>query len=375
MEPWKTLAMTLLLALTAGCGGGGGESGPPGASRFVYASAYKSGSATASGGIYVYQFDPGSGAVMAVAGSPFATGAGGSALAMSRDAKYLYSIDGTTGSLLAFGIEADGSLVSIPGAFGTADIWTLIANPTADFLYAIGSNGTFDVYAINSTTGALTLQPAGSIAYQGGPPAISPDGNHLYAATSGLSTAAVFEYAIDRTTGALTALAGSPVQTDAIAFLPYVTTIDPSGRFMYVTSQAVASGFGGPMGIYSIDPQTGTVSLTSLFSPTPGPQTSVAVDASGKYAVVCTTVTSKTGPNPFSVQRIDETDGTLSAVPGSPFPGDCLTLLADPSGSYVYAGSEGGVSVYSLNESTGVPHLVTSSTLPGMVVASLAVTP
>jgi hypothetical protein len=127
------------------------------------------------------------------------------------------------------------------------------------------------------------------------------------------------------------------------------------------------------MGIYSIDPQTGTVSLTSGFPPTAGPRASVAVDASEKYAVVCTVVTSKTGPNSFAVQRIDGTNGTLSAVPGSPFPGDCGVLLADPSGSYIYTGS-GGVSVYSLDESTGVPRLVTSSTLAGMFVASLAVT-
>jgi hypothetical protein len=48
-------------------------------------------------------------------------------------------------------------------------------------------------------------------------------------------------------------------------------------------------------------------------------------------------------------------------------------LLADPSGSYLYAGS-GGVDVYSLDETTGVPESVTSSALAGMVVTSLAVT-
>jgi len=311
---------------------------------------------------------------MAVAGSPFATDAVGAPLAMSRDAKFLYSINWVThGSLLAFGIQADGSLLSVPGApFVTAaQILLLVAHPTADFLYALDYSGNIAAYTINSATGALTLQPATSVAVQASAAVISPDGNHLYT----LSTAGIVEYSVDTATGALTALAGSSIPNDLV---PGVATIDPSGRFMYVTNTSVFTGFGGALYVFSIDPQPGAVTLISGFSPTVGPQESVAVDATGKYAVVSTVVTSKTGPDCFAVQSIDGTSGMLSPVPGSPFPGtysngSCGVLLADPSGSYLYAGS-GGVGVYSLDETTGVPESVTSSALAGMVVTSLAVT-
>jgi 6-phosphogluconolactonase (cycloisomerase 2 family) len=316
-----------------------------------------------------------SGGIRAVTGSPFAPNTAGGPLAMSRDAKFLYSIN-TDGSLAAFSIQADGSLLSVPGApFGTPTYSEyLIAHPTADFLYAEDSSGNIEVYNINPATGALTLQPAAGVAGVGLVLAITRDGNRLYA----ISQAGINGYSVATATGALTALVGSPFQGDGTGATPVAASIDPSGRFMYVTHEGTSSGFAlGPVDAFSIDPQTGAVKLISEFSPTVGPQGSVAVDASGKYAVIGTGVTSKTGPNCFAVASIDGTSGTLSSVAGSPFPGpfnnDCGGLLADPSGSYIYSGS-GGVTVYSLDETTGVPQLVTDSALAGMAVESLAVT-
>jgi 6-phosphogluconolactonase (cycloisomerase 2 family) len=251
-----------------------------------------------------------SGGIRAVAGSPFAADTAGEPLAMSRDAKFLYSINGTDGSLAAFSIQADGSLVSVPGAPSSGlsgDL--LLAHPTADFLYAIDPNNNLEVYAIDPSTGALTAQPADSIPIQGFPFVITPDGKHLYAFGAG-----VFGYSIDTATGALTALAGSPFQFRSGAW-PGDATIDPSGRFMYVTYPGTSSGFAlAGMDAFSIDPQTGAVSQITGYSPTVGPQWSVAVDASGKYAVISTGVTSKTGPNCFAVASIDGTSGTLSSV-------------------------------------------------------------
>jgi len=115
------------------------------------------------------------------------------------------------------------------------------------------------------------------------------------------------------------------------------------------------------------------VSPIPPFSPTAGPQASVAVDASGKYAIVTTVVTSKTGPNCLAVLGIDPTTGMLSQVPGSPFVGDCGVLVADSSEPYIYDGSS-GVTVYLLDETTGIPRPVVDSALPGMAVLNLAVT-
>ncbi len=365
-----------LLAFTPGCGGGGGggNPGPPGLpSRFLYASAFQEtspGSGKFTGGIYAYQFDPSSGGITAVAGSPFATDTIGAPVALSGDGRFLYSINfATDGSIAAFSIEVDGSLARVPGApFVTTEPtrW-LVTDPAADFLFAIAYSGDLTVYAIDSSTGALTAQSG--VAALGSPLVITPDGQRLYQ----ISPSQIFEFSIDPATGALKPLAGSPVAIQTNTFGPGDAAIDPSGRFIYVTNLSVFTGFGGPMYAWSIDPQTGAVSPIPPFSPTAGPQASVAVDASGKYAIVTTVVTSKTGPNCLAVLGIDPTTGMLSQVPGSPFVGDCGVLVADSSEPYIYDGSS-GVTVYLLDETTGIPRPVVDSALPGMVVLNLAVT-
>jgi len=364
-----------LLALSAGCGGGGGgNAGPSGLpSRFLYASAFQEtspGSGKFTGGIYAYQFDPSSGGITAVTGSPFATDTIGAPVALSGDGRFLYSINfATDGSIAAFSIEVDGALARVPGApFVTTEPtrW-LVTDPAADFLFALAYSGDLTVYAIDSSTGALTAQSG--VAALGSPLVITPDGQRLYQ----ISPSQIFEFSIDPATGALKPLAGSPVAIQTNTFGPGDAAIDPSGRFIYVTNLSVFTGFGGPMYAWSIDPQTGAVSPIPPFSPTAGPQASVAVDASGKYAIVTTVVTSKTGPNCLAVLGIDPTTGMLSQVPGSPFVGDCGVLVADSSEPYIYDGSS-GVTVYLLDETTGIPRPVVDSALPGMVVLNLAVT-
>ncbi len=366
------------LGLTPGCGsgGGGGNPGPLGLpSRFLYASAFQEtspGSGKFTGGIYGYRFDPTSAGLTVVTGSPFATDTIGAPVAVSHDARFLYSINfATDGSLAAFSIQVDGSLATVPGApFVTTELTRWLAtDPAADFLYAIAYSGDLTVHTIDSSTGALTVQSTAGVAALGSPLVITPDGQRLYQ----ISPSQIFEFSIDPATGALKPLAGSPVAIQTNTFGPGDAAIDPSGRFIYVTNLSVFTGFGGPMYAWSIDPQTGAVSPIPPFSPTAGPQASVAVDASGKYAVVTTVVTSKTGPNCFAVQSIDPTSGTLSPVPSSPFAGGCGWLLADSSGPYIYEGSS-GVTVYLLDETTGIPQPVTASALPGMVVSNLAVT-
>ena len=54
-----------------------------------------------------------------------------------------------------------------------------------------------------------------------------------------------------------------------------------------------------------------------------------------------------------------------------PLAGDCGALTADSSASCIYEGSS-GVTVYLLDQTTGIPQSVTGAALPGMVVSSLA---
>ena len=367
----------MALWLTACSGGGGSNPGPPGLpSRFLYASAYQEtspGSGKFNGGIYAYKFDPASGGITIVAGSPFATDTVGAPVTINRNAKFLYSVNFADSSIVALSIQADGSLAGVPGAPVTTTelIETLVSDPAADLLYAIAYSGDIEVYSIDTSTGALTVQSAVNVRAGGSHVVITPDGQYLYQ-ISGIS-GGIFEFSIDPATGALTPLAGSPVAINAADFLPGDAAIDPSGKFIYATNQVVFTGFGGPMYAWSINPQSGAVSPIPPFSPTAGPQVSVAVDSSGQYAVVTTVVTSKSGPNCFAVQSIDPTSGMLTPMPGSPFGGECGVLIADSSAPYIYDGSS-GVTVYLLDETTGIPQSVTGSALSGMSVTGLAVT-
>jgi Lactonase, 7-bladed beta-propeller len=378
----------LASALLVSCGGGGGTSGLPGLpNRFVYASANHetpSGqSLQVAGGIYAYQLDSSSGTMRMVAGSPFATETHGARFVMSRDAKFLYvsysSVGAATGSLFGYRIQADGSLVSVPGSpYATAEpISDPVANPGADSLYTVSYSGVLSVYAIDPSTGALTLQstqPFPAVAT----PLITPDGRYAYV----LLVPEVYEYSIDAASGALTALPGSPVSLHfAEDFSPAEATIDPSGKFIYITNAVVTTGFGGPAYGLAIEPQSSTVSIAWSGSPTPGPQWSVTVDSSGKYVVMSTVVTSKTTQNCFAVLTMEPTGGALQQVPGSPFPGspghagyDCGVFLSDAAGPYIYEGSDTGVYVYSLDLTSGVPTQVVAAAIPEQQITGLAVT-
>jgi DNA-binding beta-propeller fold protein YncE len=72
-------------------------------------------------------------------------------------------------------------------------------------------------------------------------------GTYLYV-TSGTN---ILGYAIDATTGALTALPGFPVATGANA---YSITVDPTNHFLYVTNDGAADVSG-----FTLDTSTGAL--------------------------------------------------------------------------------------------------------------------
>jgi 6-phosphogluconolactonase len=368
-----------IVLLLVGCGGGGSSGGDTGSgtggptSRYLYVSAYQDPSAGAeTGEIYGYEFEPGGSGLTELAGSPFAPNTSGHPLAMSRDAKFIYTSNYSYSdnqysntSIIALSIQADGTLTPVAGSpFATSEaISNVVTDPALDYLYAVTVSFNLTVYAIDPSTGNLTGQPSNPVQGIGltTPLLITPDGRYLYSVLG----SGIYEFAINPASGELSPLPGSPVTApNSDESFPAGASIDPAGEFLYVTNSTQYTGFGGPMQAWSIDPQSGALTLISAqFQPTPGPQGSIAINASGKYVIVDTPVTSKTGPNCLSVLNIDSANGMLANIPGSPFPvsgGSCGVFTADPSAPYVYAAASPGVSVYSLDEATGVPSYVTA---------------
>src|ERR1700685_784986 len=238
------LITSILLSL-GGCGGrrSGGGAGPgPGGptSRYLYVSAYQfPSSGTVSGEIYGFKFDPGSGGLTDVVGSPFGANTSGAPIAISRDAKFVYTSNylfsnnqfGNT-SLIALSVQADGTLVPVPGSpFATSGpISNVFTNPALDYLYAVNafslSPNNLTVYSIDPSTGALTEQPSNPIGSFGPWLAITPDGKYLYSIGP-----EIYEFSINPASGALSPMPGSPVAVPNYgASGPAGVAIDPAGK-------------------------------------------------------------------------------------------------------------------------------------------------
>src|SRR5215469_2650461 len=116
-------------------------------------------------------------------------------------------------------------------------------------------------------------------------------------------------YSINRETGALTPVPGSPFQTGSI---PDQVAVDPqAARFVYVTNVLFRDNLSG----FSVDPKTGTLTAVpgSPFLTGSFPQP-VAVDQTGQFVYV-----GNDGDNNVSGYRIERKDGTLREVPSSLF--------------------------------------------------------
>jgi len=235
--------------------------------RFVFVSNY---GWPGGGTVSAYTIDAASGSLTAVAGSPFAAGNGSVSLTVDPTGRFVYVANLLNDTVTAFYIRPlTGALMRIDAdavTAGTQDLTVtnarpiaIATDPTGQFLYLATACGGNWVFSINATDGSLTRvdSDAGGLCFAGGGTAnltsIDPTGRYLY--TSDYTTLnAVGAYGIDATTGALSALAGSPYSTGAGT---NATTVDASGRYVYAAGSA---------GLYSFRIGSGG-SLSTLAAP------------------------------------------------------------------------------------------------------------
>jgi 6-phosphogluconolactonase (cycloisomerase 2 family) len=276
--------------------------------RFAYVANF--GAATVS----AYTIDY-TGALTAVAGSPFPAGSGPGPYSVTVDpsGKFAYVANTDDADVLAYTINATtGALTAVSGSPFPTGPWpaSVTVDPSAKFAYVANSLFGDDVsaYTINATTGALT-QITGSPFAAGSLPqsvTVDPSGKFAYVANYGDKT--VSAYTINATTGALTQITGSPF---AAGSQPYSVTVDPSGKFAYVANDGASD-----VSAYTINATTGALTqITGSPFPAESNPVSVTVDPSGKFAYVANSYDSD-----VSAYTINATTGALAAVSGSPFP-------------------------------------------------------
>jgi 6-phosphogluconolactonase len=300
-----------------------------------------------------YTIDPSTGALSSIAGSPFAAGSFPRWVAVDPGGKFVYVVNEGDKNVSGYTIgPSTGALTAIAGSpFTTGgDPRSMAVDPSGKFAYVADFTGNVLGYTINPSTGALTAI-AGS-PFTGGQVGLNsvvvdPSGMFAYVVNEDVNN--VLGYTINPSTGALTAIAGSPFAAGIGAIS---VAVDPSGMFAYVANAQVI-GQNGNVSAYAINPSTGALTAIagSPFAAGQGPQ-SVAVDPSGKFAYVA-----NGGDNTVSGYTIGPTTGALTAIAGSPFAaGNGPNIVAvDPSGKFAYVTNFSGnaVSGYTINPSSG----------------------
>ncbi len=299
--------------------------------------------------VFAFSVDS-AGALVPLSTPSFPTGSAPLGVAVDPKGRFVYVANAVSSNISAYAIGADGTLTPIPGspfAAGSGTDWVTV-DPTGRFVYATNcgdlcsgsGRGNVSAYAIDKKTGALTPVPGSPFLADDIPYAVVVDstGEFAYVANFGAGTVSVFS--IDRSSGSLTAV-GAPVPTGGT--LPLYLVLDPHGRFLYVgnTGSNSVSGFAvGDDGSLTAVP--GSPFTTADFSG------AVALDRSGEFLYV----SAGSQVLGFSLQK----DGSLTPLPSSPFaaPGFLVSLTLDRRGQHLYgAATSSGVAAYDIAKDTG----------------------
>lgn len=216
---------------------------------------------------------------------------------------------------------ATGALTTIPGSPFTvgSSLRSMIVHPKGDFLYTghmFGADKGARVHDIDPATGAISFSSWLDLTSLGARPgsrlAIDPPGTRLF--VSDLD-AGVFVADIDPVTGALTLVPGAPFSIGAFVGA-FTTTV--RGDYLYLALPFTSELLG-----FRIE---STGALTAV------PGSPYSVGAETLYLMPDKTDTflfaSSRVENNIRVFDISPTDGSLSQVPGSPFPNSNTDPLA-----------------------------------------------
>jgi 6-phosphogluconolactonase (cycloisomerase 2 family) len=310
-----------------------------------------------------------------------------SGLVLSPSKKFLYVANSGNDSISTFNVAPDGSLTqsgsSMPAGNGPNAV---TIDPTGNYLLVTNSYGTasdrgdISVYQIDVTTGVLSEVAGSPFPANANPTDIvfTHSGQFVYVTSPVLGMVSGFLFCPPQqvtqlcsgTTPVLSSVPNSPVLSGKG---PSALVVDPSDQFLYVSNVSAVNpppitSTGNISGFF-IDANTGALTAmpTSPFTSTNGVGPSAlttspnngpfiyAMTPGSSFSIWCFTINYQ---NPG-----DPTDGQLNATGSSPFslPAGGLFALFDPSGSYLYIGSNAGVNGYAYSQSTGQLSVVTGS--------------
>jgi 6-phosphogluconolactonase (cycloisomerase 2 family) len=329
--------------------------------RYAYALEY---SAHTAGLVVGYSTDPSTGQLRALETVQLpGTNYG---ITVHPSNQFLYIPDGA--EILAYTIGANGFLQPVTGSpFSLPGGSTLKFTPNGGF----GYTNTGVEYSVNPTTGGLTQLGSATTGHLPYDVALSPSGGFLY--IPNFQDGTISAFTINLTTGALTTVAGAPFPVGDIE--PAAAVVSPNGKFLFVAN--FSSGNAGSISVFSINASTGALTaITGSPFTGSGPANGITVDPTGKFVYVAA--------NGVDAYSVNQATGGLTAVTGSPYttPAAPFGVTADPTGKFLYASIFGNLTTsqtapdlitYSINPTTGVLTQISSQGVDGNQGEALAI--
>jgi len=196
------------------------------------------------------------------------------------------------------------------------------------------------MYAVNASTGVLTLIGAVAVDGRAVAVALDPSGKFAYVADGGQNSdgskgAQVSMYAINATTGVLASLG-----TIAAGLSPTSIAIHPTGEFIYVVNYDSKD-----ISMYTVNTTTGN--LTSIGTLTAVAGSIIVIHPSGKFAYL-------TSSTSVLMYTIDMTTGALTFAGTTGSGSSPSSITIHPSGKFAYGpNSVNTISMYSIDAATG----------------------
>jgi len=332
------------------------------------------------GGLLTLHIDGATGAVAVTGSTPGPDGTTPYGLALAPKKNFLYVANSQSNNISTFNIASDGTLsLNATTSDGGSGPYEALIDPSGQYLLVTNSGlpGSVSVFSIDSSSGALTAV-AGSPFYANDSPneiVMPPAGNFVY--VSNPSSGMVTGFTFDAGTGVLAPVPGSPFFSGGGAS---ALAIDNSGQFLYVANTSASnpgSDVIGNISGFSINANGGLQSISgSPFTPSigSGPSTLVAVpNSSFLYAT--------TPGSSYSIWafEINSSNGQLTVANQSPFSqtaGGQFALI-DTNGNYFFIGSEESkeIAAYTYDTNTGQPTAVLNSPFPVELVVGQPLVP
>jgi 6-phosphogluconolactonase (cycloisomerase 2 family) len=346
------LAVSLVLAgLSTSCGSSSGSSG---ASHNAYVTLPQTGQ------VGLLHLNNSTGAIRLGALTPPVVGNSPNAVVLHPSGKFLYAVNSDGDSISIFNVAADGTLTlsATPTPAGSGPRAAAI-DASGNFLVVtngLSNPGTVSVFAIGSGGGTLTQVPNSPFPAGPNPTDLKITGELVYVANPNIGKVEAFS--LDPSTGFLTPSPGSPFTAGAgLAAL----AIDPGGQFLYTAN--TSDNTVGTISAFTINSSGDLTPITgSPFSSTAGSGPgALAVDPSGKFLYVSTPGSTS------SIWGFTIAPGTgqLTPVANSPFSlsAGTLFLIMEPSGKFFYIGNQSGsnIAAYSYDSTTGALTAITGS--------------